>query len=254
VIGDRQLDQQAHNDLRRTLEEACAQRGQPGHDAGCRWCGLEYRARHRMLRYGFPERLLPFHPEEIEQRFALAGVEYVRWWLANLDRVSDQGLGLVICGDAGSGRTTLATMLAKAYTMHFVRDGSYRVGFYPRLTPMAMFFAATRTSYYNADRWDALCEEWEQAGLWVLDDLGAEEPQQRGEDWGRRVEALEHFLRFRLDRKLPVIATAAMRPDQMDRHYSPGVASLLSSSGTHFRVVQITSATWQSAPEVGWGL
>lgn len=260
MFGNRPLEKADLLGLEQSLASSCPEKDRPGHNAQgddgqyheCRWCTLEFRARQRMLRFGFPEEPIGLVPEEVRPNVLVNPPATLDYWLDHLDDVRDRGLILYVHG-AGKevGRTALVTTLAKAYLLHHVHRSRYTIAFNPQYTPEQVFFGEARVAYFEAALWEAFCQQWESACLWVLDDLGRE--VRSGVDWERRADILQSFLRHRADRTKPTILASSLSPTALAEVYaSRSLGDFL--TGRFCRSVEIVRIKWPARPTAhGWG-
>ncbi len=123
------------------------------------------------LRGGIPKRMLAAsldrHPD-LEPTL----VRHVRRFMAEIDANLEAGRGLWFHGSVGTGKTTLALLIAKA-----ARDAGHTVAIYS----VPLLFAEMRDTFGDdsQDSHLALFTRLSEVDLLVLDDLGAE----RQTDW-----------------------------------------------------------------------
>lgn len=178
-------------------------------------------------------RLATLQPAQDEQRTAIGAVQ--RWYDnrlehiskfdedGNLERAGD-GIGVLLSGQSGTGKTVLATVLANE-----ILDRGGLVWFTTLQSLNDLYF----TQIDLRDAWGKLEDEeayyeWRRTELWleqvrdslpllVLDDVGRERKERRS-DW--LASKLETLLRSRYHRGLPtVITTNLLGLDEWEARY-----------------------------------
>lgn len=153
-------------------------------------------------------------------------LEVVGDYLANWESYAAAGMGFILHGDKGAGKTMLAMLMVKALMMRGV-DGY-----------MATF--AEALSMLRAGWNDPVDKDWfaarvRAAQVLVLDDLGREHMQQQlvaGVGKVRHTQSLaesmlDEVLRFRLSAARPTFLTSNLDLDQIGAAYGDNVMSLL---------------------------
>ena len=165
--------------------------------------------------------------------------EIVRWWIDHAADVLDRGLGLMLSGSPGTGKTMLAALALKA-VLGAGYDGFMST--YSGLIDLLM------NSWHDpADR-DWWMRRVRNASFLVIDDLGRERKGQRtvgadeadrtGATRGQRVNyslpmaesTLEEVIRHRVGSSRPTIITTNLTAEQVKAGYGSNSMSLLSES------------------------
>lgn len=144
-------------------------------------------------------------------------LDVVTDYIEHLDAYTTAGLGLLLWGRVGTGKTMLATLLMKSILEKGV-DG-YFATFH---TLLDLF-----TAGWQADAQKAWFDRrLRNAGVLVIDDIGRE--------YAGRSQvaetALDHVLRQRVAADRPTIITTNRAPDELATVYSGNALSLISES------------------------
>jgi DNA replication protein DnaC len=124
-----------------------------------------------------------------------------RAWLRNLGHNIAEGKGLWIAGDVGTGKTSLAMLIAKE-----VQQAGYTVSIYRS----EGLFSAIRATYDSATTtYSEFVEQISAVDLLFIDDFGAE--QQR--EWV--LHQLDYILGIRWDEQKPLLITTNLLPDDL---------------------------------------
>lgn len=139
----------------------------------------------------------------------------VQDYIANVDRYVAAGLGLVLWGTYGTGKTLLSSLLLKTVL------GQGTDGFFTTMHTLLDRFTEGWTQDEAKSWFDRRIRN---AGLLVIDDIGREHA-------GRNAVAestLDHVLRSRVAGDRPTIITTNRRPDELATLYAGNALSLLS--------------------------
>lgn len=143
-----------------------------------------------------------------------AALEYVQ----HAETFVESGIGLLLWGDRGTGKTMLAELMLKELVCRHRVDG------------LSITFAALLEAFSGGWRSVEL-KRWfdgrlRNAGLLLVNDVGREH---RGE---RTIadSTLEDVLRHRGEHGRPTVITSNLRPDELTTYYGPNTASLLTES------------------------
>lgn len=151
-----------------------------------------------------------------------AAVEVLHDYRRNAEGYAQEGLGLVLIGSKGAGKTMGATLLAK----DLMRTGVdvYKLLFQDFIQTFAEGWAHDEAGKAAQQRFDARIRN---AGLLVLDDAGRESGLQN-----HVVAILDVTLRHRVAAQLPTMITSNKTLAEMGELYSSNAMSLLSESMT----------------------
>ena len=129
-------------------------------------------------------------------------VNAVRDWTHSMQKNLDDGLGLWLMGDTGTGKTTLAMLVSKE---------TLKAGHSVAIYSMPKLLARIRATFDAAEGEESYAEFFERlcdVDLLHIDDLGAEKQT----EWV--LEQLYALINERYERKRPIIVTTnLMQPD-----------------------------------------
>jgi DNA replication protein DnaC len=164
----------------------------PGRIAARRAASLEGRIPNKYSGVSFDRPPVPGMPEPV--------VSEVRRYVRSLDSRLDEGRGLWLVGDVGTGKTTLAMIVSKA-----ARDAGRSVAIYslPRLLNLIHDEIGTDNSLLD------LLDRLSSVDLLHIDDLGA----QHTTPW--RLEQLYSIVDARYQAGRAIIATTNLMPDDL---------------------------------------
>lgn len=164
-----------------------------------------------------------------------AAVEAVQGYLADLDRNKQAGIGFILHGGIGTGKSLLATLIAK----HALAEG-YDAHF----TTFSGMLAALTAGWTDADDRDWFAKRIRNAGILVLDDIGREHKQRNySKSEGRLMDntmalsesSVDELLRHRVAAAKPTILTTNLDIDMLEAHYGSNVMSLLKECSASYR-------------------
>ena len=143
-------------------------------------------------------------------------VSAVRGYVRNLDTHLEEGRGLWLVGDVGTGKTTLAMIISGA-----ALEAGYSVAVYslPRLLNLIRDEVGTDNSLLD------LLDRLSSVDLLHIDDLGA----QHTTPW--RLEQLYSIIDARYQAKRPIVATTNLLPPELSRQMSQKVLTTVSDLG-----------------------
>lgn len=177
-------------------------------------------------------------------------------YLTNWQSYSSAGMGFLLHGDKGAGKTMLSMLMLKALMLRGV-DGY--------MATFAEALAMLRSSWSDPADKEWFASRVRAAHVLVLDDLGREHMQQQlvaGVGKVRHVQSLsesmlDELLRFRLSAARPTFITSNQTPEKIGEHYGDNVMSLLAERSIlcEFKAEDYRStATERSRVEVNLGL
>jgi DNA replication protein DnaC len=139
-------------------------------------------------------------------------VEEVRRYVRHIDRRLDEGRGLWLVGDVGTGKTTLAMLVSRA-----ALDAGRTVAIYslPRL--LNLIRRAIDSEQGMLDYLDRLTA----VDLLHIDDLGAEKTT----EWV--LEQLYSIVNARYEAERAIVATTNLMPDELSEQIGPRTVSRL---------------------------
>jgi DNA replication protein DnaC len=144
-------------------------------------------------------------------------VSAVRGYVRNLKDRLEEGRGMWLVGDVGTGKTTLAMIVSGA-----ALEAGHSVAIYslPRLLNLIRDEVGTENSLLD------LLDRLSCVDLLHIDDLGA----QHTTPW--RLEQLYSIIDARYQAKRPIIATTNLLPPQLSKQMSQKVLTTVSDLGT----------------------
>jgi DNA replication protein DnaC len=144
-------------------------------------------------------------------------VSAVRGYVRNLGARLEEGRGMWLVGDVGTGKTTLAMIVSGA-----ALETGYSVAIYslPRLLNLIRDEVGTDNSLLD------LLDRLSSVDLLHIDDLGA----QHTTPW--RLEQLYSIIDARYQAKRPIIATTNLLPPELSRQMSQKILTTVSDLGT----------------------
>lgn len=146
-----------------------------------------------------------------------AGMEVIADYIEHVEEYVAAGLGLVLWGTFGTGKTLMSTLLLKTVLGRGV-DGFF--------TTMHTLLDRFTEGWGDDDARRWFDRKIRNAGLLVIDDMGREHQ-------GRNTVAestLDHVLRSRVGSDRPTIITTNKRPDELATIYAGQALSLLTES------------------------
>ena len=151
--------------------------------------------------------------------------ETIQSFAGNLECAWQEGVGLVLFGNAGTGKTHVAVGMGKLVCA---------LGYSLTFVTVADWLEALRSSYDGGQAGKTAEQQWKhlQEREWlILDDLGLESETA----WVR--EKIYQVINRRWLGKLPTIVTTNRTPEDLSRRYGEGVVSRLWGSNLvlHFK-------------------
>lgn len=211
-------------------------------------CLLRFRAAQAMLVGGFSSRFVDYVSGESYTYPEVAyGLEYLDWFIQNLETVDSKGLGLYIHSrERGRGKTTLAHYMIYQSAYYFNRTDKYS-------SDRKYSFGSVADLLEHKDR--------PYSKYLVVDDLGNED---KSAIWKRETAQaeLQRILQKRRANNQITIITSNYNPEDLCSLYGGYLDSLLEFvpgsriNGELFREVEVGGGEdlRLSNPNSGWGL
>ena len=137
-------------------------------------------------------------------------VREVRRFTREIDRNLDQGQGLWLTGDVGTGKTTLAMLVSKA---------AIEAGRSAAIYSLPRLLGVLRESMSSEEGLLRLVDDLSQVDLLHLDDLGAE----RATDWV--LEQLYAIVNARYEEQRSLVITTNLQPEELADQLGPRIVS-----------------------------
>lgn len=150
-------------------------------------------------------------------------LDWVLEYTDNVEGYLRSGMGAIIWGDKGTGKTLLSTMLAKTLVSQGV--DCYSSTFHGMLEALS-------AGWRDKDDRDWFNRRVRNADVLLVDDVGREKNKGTG---SLGENALEEVLRHRTASAAPTIITTNDSPDRMRTEYGSHTMSLLSEAALEFR-------------------
>lgn len=165
-------------------------------------------------------------------------IETIADYLDHADGYVRSGIGLILHGARGTGKTSLAALLLKRLLAEHGYDG-YMTTFGEMLsTLMGGFDDPEQRKWFH--------RRVRNVQILVIDDLGLEHKQRRRTEQGSRKHStplaestIDDVLRHRASSLKPTIITTNLDLDQVQQDYGPNVLSLLEESSIAYRFVGV---------------
>lgn len=179
--------------------------------------------------------------ETVYQRMGLDdlfGVEpgamaQVAEYLKNFDRYKRSGIGLILHGGMGTGKSLLAAMVAKTVLSE---------GHDAHFTTFSNMLSELTAGWNDEDQREWFIRRIRNAGLLVVDDIGREHKQRRYVDGGLvdntmalSESSVDELLRHRVAAAKPTLITTNLDLDMLEAHYGSNVVSLLRECSIDYR-------------------
>lgn len=147
-------------------------------------------------------------------------VDVVMNYIANLDGNFKHGIGLLLYGPPGSGKTMLGSLVLKAYAAK-----GYSICF----TSFIELLDGKKSSWSNKEEKDWFARQVTHTDILMIDDPGKEfKTDGRGADFINTL--LQEVVRYRVSNDLPTIITSNLDPSRFRDSYGSDVGSLLTES------------------------
>lgn len=144
-----------------------------------------------------------------------------RTYAGRFQEMRSKGLGLILVGNTGSGKTHLAAAIVNAVI---------------RQCYSAVFYKAAKLFDFAAENHAALPDGCETASLLVLDDFGA------SNDTESRKATLQKILDYRIDGMRPTILTTNILPKEWPNRLDIRTVDRLMDKSL-FRIISITASS-----------
>ncbi len=225
--------------IRQRLFSSCKQCDGSGYkeDGTSCYCRLLFKVINRLYPRGFPEEYLLLDKDEIFQNIKMDKESklILDWYLANFEKIYQQGLSLYIYGTLGIGKTSLAILIAKEYALWCLSDDNYIWDFnayYMDIQTFSDFLK--KEDFIESEKWTAK--------FFVLDEFGRDAMIDKSRDW--IIRGIERFLRYRIANGLPTIICSNITPERLYELYGEGISSLLGvvgneMSGLAYRAIKL---------------
>ncbi|HRV59050.1 MAG: ATP-binding protein [Solirubrobacterales bacterium] len=142
-------------------------------------------------------------------------VSIVREWVDQLDQNLEQGNGLWLMGDTGTGKTTLAMLVSKEALKRAHTVAIYSM---PKLLSR---IRATYGAEAGEESYDQFFERLCEVDLLHIDDLGAEKQT----EWV--LEQLYALVNERYERQKSIVVTTNLTQDELEEQIGPRTVSRL---------------------------
>lgn len=160
-------------------------------------------------------------------------IEVVESYLCDLDAYVNNGVGLILHGNMGTGKTLLSVLLAKA---------ALAQGVSVHFTTFSAMLRSLMAGFNDEDEMQWFHKRIKNVGLLVIDELGREHQQRFSTKEGvvDRTTALaqstlDDVLRHRVAQAKPTLLTTNMELGQLIEGYGSNVMSLLSERSIDYR-------------------
>jgi DNA replication protein DnaC len=142
-------------------------------------------------------------------------VAIIRDWIGALDQNLEQGNGLWLMGDTGTGKTTLAMLVSKE-----ALKWNHTVAIYS-MPSLLTRIRATYGAEAGEESYDEFFERLCQVDLLHIDDLGAEKQT----EWV--LEQLYALVNERYERQKSIVVTTNLTQDELEQQIGPRTVSRL---------------------------
>lgn len=142
-------------------------------------------------------------------------VAEVRRWIDEMDQNFEDGRGLWLMGDTGTGKTTLAMLVSKE-----ALRGNHTVAIYS-MPKLLSRIRATFDAEAGEESYDEFFERLCEVDLLHIDDLGAEKQT----DWV--LEQLYALVNERYERQKSIVVTTNLTQEQLEVQIGPRTVSRL---------------------------
>lgn len=159
--------------------------------------------------------------------FATDQAAIVLEYLTSIHAYYRAGIGLLLHGTMGTGKTLTAVLIAKA-AMAF--------GFSVYYTPFADMVTKYRNEYRwkNEERQKFYRHKIEASDFLVIDEIGRESRMgYQASITNEAIMSIDLVIRRRMERCLPTLMTTNLTPDQVRDAYGANIASLLANCDVH---------------------
>lgn len=145
--------------------------------------------------------------------------------LAFADKFASHSGNLLLYGSTGLGKTFLSSCIARVVSEH-----GFSVA-YDTATHVFANFDSVKFNGFDSERAAEALKKYQSADLLILDDLGTEMPT------AFSTSALYDLLNSRLMAHRSMIINTNLLPNELEKRYSPAIASRIAGSFTPLRFV-----------------
>lgn len=164
---------------------------------------------------GIERRYIDAHLSNLDSIYNVYQQQQVREYCASIQSNIENGIGIILRGPVGTGKTTLGI----AVLQHALLNG-YGALFVPTASLLDNIFTLKAT---NIEDWASYEKRLRTASLLMLDDLGTETDKTDG--WV--ITKLDAIISERYNRMLPVIITTNLTSEQMKGKYAERIIDRL---------------------------
>ena len=147
-------------------------------------------------------------------------------WLADADAYIQAGVGIILRGDPGTGKTLLGALAIKNLI------GRGHDCYFTTFNEMLDFYTST---WRDNDEKKWFTKRVKNATVLMIDDPGKESGERRGS--GMPIAAMDEVIRHRIAASRPLIITTNDSKEQFEFRYGEYIASLLTERSASIRIL-----------------